>query len=37
MQQLFPLFMKFAQKVNPMLKSLEEVKKISDLRGPADL
>ena len=37
MQQLFPLFMKFAQKVHPMLESLEEVKKISDLRGPADL
>lgn len=37
MQQLFPLFMTYAQKVHPMLNSIAEVKKISDLRGPTDL
>jgi len=34
---LFPLFLAFARQVHPMLNCIDEVKKISDLRGPADL
>jgi len=34
---LFPLFLAFARQVYPMLNCIDEVKKISDLRGPADL
>ncbi|XP_015748846.1 PREDICTED: ATP-dependent RNA helicase SUPV3L1, mitochondrial-like [Acropora digitifera] len=35
--KLYPLFFAFARKVHPMLNCIDEVKKISDLRGPADL
>jgi len=34
---LLPLFLAFARRVHPMLDCIDEVKKISDLRGPADL
>lgn len=34
---LFPLFLAYARQAHPMLNCIDEVKKISDLRGPADL
>ena len=34
---LLLLFLAFARRVHPMLDCIDEVKKISDLRGPADL
>jgi len=34
---LFPLFLGYARQAHPMLNCIDEVKKISDLRGPADL
>ncbi|XP_078358132.1 ATP-dependent RNA helicase SUPV3L1, mitochondrial-like [Oculina patagonica] len=34
---LFPLFLAYARRAHPMLNCIDEVKKISDLRGPADL
>ena len=36
-ENLLPLFLAFAHRVHPMLDCIDEVKKISDLRGPADL
>ena len=36
-ENLLPLFLAFARRVHPMLECIDEVKKISDLRGPADL
>lgn len=36
-ENLLPLFLAFARRVHPMLDCIDEVKKISDLRGPADL
>ncbi|XP_068746401.1 ATP-dependent RNA helicase SUPV3L1, mitochondrial-like isoform X3 [Montipora capricornis] len=35
--KLFPVFLAFARQVHPMLNCIDQVKKISDLRGPADL
>jgi len=37
MANLFPLFLAYARQAHPMLNCIDEVKKISDLRGPADL